>query len=457
VHPPVIPLTAFALVTEPPGSSRSVSHPASPAMSHASLLIPSGVPGISRSISDNRSHRSSSKEDAQGGGASGRHSGTPSRRDSRRHSRIYFTLSPPVTEAMHKLWRWDFDLFEFIALVPDTPLTTMTCYLLERWGLFNTFNIDRATFHRFISVIESGYRANAYHNAVHAADVVQNMHVLLLGFEQHPSKDTQAGALCTALTPLDVLAAIIAAAIHDYKHDGRTNLFHTNTSSDLAVRYNDVSILENMHLSETFALILRHPEYDIFASLSREQRREIRETMIAMVLATDLKSHVSNLTELQANIEQKKAKGVWFDVSSRTDRLLLLKNCLHISDVSNPTKPTATCVRWADAIVAEWFIQGDMERELGLEISPMMDRNNANVPKSQLGFISFFIKPLFTTWAKVTSKTSIALDYLEINFQYWKAAELKDTQQKQAVEAEQKTTAAASASATGSGQTTPTK
>ena len=59
-----------------------------------------------------------------------------------------------------------------------------------------------------------------------------------------------------------------------------------------------------------------------------------------MVLATDMKNHISMLTELQATVEHKTASGKWFDVSSRTDRLLLLKNCLHLADVANPTKPT---------------------------------------------------------------------------------------------------------------------
>ena len=92
---------------------------------------------------------------------------------------------------------------------------------------------------------------------VHAADVVQNIHVLLLGFMHKPSKDS-VGALCSSLTPLDVLSSIIASGVHDYKHTGTTNLFHTASVSDLAITYNDVSVLENMSVSETFELILRH-------------------------------------------------------------------------------------------------------------------------------------------------------------------------------------------------------
>jgi hypothetical protein len=189
--------------------------------------------------------------------------------------------------------------------------------------------------------------------------------------------------------------------------------------SDLAIRYNDVSVLENMHLSEAFALITRHKECDIFASLSREQRRECRETIIQMVLATDMKHHIGMLTDLQANIEQKKAKGVWFDVSSRSDRLLLLKNCLHLADVANPTKPTASCVKWAECIVSEWFTQGDEERQLNIEISPMMDRRNANVEKSQIGWINYFIEPAVQTWIHITPGASIMMENLKINHAYW--------------------------------------
>ena len=320
--------------------------------------------------------------------------------------------------------------------------------------------------------------------------MVQNIHVLLLGFMAKPSKDNS-GALCTSLTPLDVLSCIIAAAIHDVGHTGtvgggayerttrlrvckatdtfvavfallrltssmrcfcvcfasplpQTNLFHTASVSDLAITYNDVSVLENMSVSQTFELILRHKEYDIFASLTRDQKREARETIIAMVLATDMKNHIGMLTDLQATVEQKKTTGKAFDVASRTDRLLLLKNCLHLSDVANPTKPTAMCVRWADAIVAEWFSQGDMERSLKLEISPMMDRRNANVEKSQIGFIDFFITPLLATWVAITPQASICQEYLKTNRAFW-TARMQANEATKASEAAAAATAAAAA------------
>ncbi|VEL33298.1 unnamed protein product [Protopolystoma xenopodis] len=39
--------------------------------------------------------------------------------------------------------------------------------------------------------------------------------------------------------------------------------------------------------------------------------------------------------------------------------------------------------------------KGDREREMGLQISPLCDRNTVMVPKSQLGFIDFIVEPSF--------------------------------------------------------------
>lgn len=47
----------------------------------------------------------------------------------------------------------------------------------------------------------------------------------------------------------------------------------------------------------------------------------------------------------------------------------------------------------------EFFQQGDKEREMGLDISPMCDRHNATIEKSQVGFIDYIVHPLWETWA----------------------------------------------------------
>jgi len=64
----------------------------------------------------------------------------------------------------------------------------------------------------------------------------------------------------------------------------------------------------------------------------------------------------------------------------------VLQNMVHCADLSNPTKPLQLYRQWTDRIMEEFFSQGDRERERGMEISPMCDKHNASVEKSQVKY-----------------------------------------------------------------------
>ena len=72
--------------------------------------------------------------------------------------------------------------------------------------------------------------------------------------------------------------------------------------------------------------------------------------------------------------------------------LQVLQNMVHCSDLSNPTKPLDIYRKWVDRIMEEFFRQGDRERDAGMEISPMCDRHNATIEKSQVGFIDYIVQ-----------------------------------------------------------------
>jgi cAMP-specific phosphodiesterase 4 len=99
-------------------------------------------------------------------------------------------------------------------------------------------------------------------------------------------------------TPLEVLAALLASTVHDVDHPGTTNQYLVTTGSELAIMYNDESVLENHHLAVAFKL-LQLPECDILAGLSSKQRTSVRKMMIDMVLATDMSKHMSLLADLK--------------------------------------------------------------------------------------------------------------------------------------------------------------
>ncbi|XP_073174327.1 3',5'-cyclic-AMP phosphodiesterase 4A isoform X3 [Lepidochelys kempii] len=217
-------------------------------------------------------------------------------------------------------------------------------------------------------------------------------------------------------TDLEILAALFAAAIHDVDHPGVSNQFLINTNSELALMYNDESVLENHHLAVGFKL-LQEENCDIFQSLGKRQRQTLRKMVIDMVLATDMSKHMTLLADLKTMVETKKvtSSGVLL-LDNYTDRMQVLRNMVHCADLSNPTKPLELYRQWTDRIMEEFFRQGDKERERGMEISPMCDKHTASVEKSQVGFIDYIVHPLWETWADlVHPDAQEILDTLEDN------------------------------------------
>ncbi|NXF32726.1 PDE4D phosphodiesterase, partial [Nyctibius bracteatus] len=332
--------------------------------------------------------------------------------------------------------KWGLNVFKVAEYSGNRPLTVIMYSIFQERDLMKTFRIPTDTFITYMLTLEDHYHADvAYHNNLHAADVAQSTHVLL-----------STPALEAVFTDLEIMAAIFASAIHDVDHPGVSNQFLINTNSELALMYNDASVLENHHLAVGFKL-LQEENCDIFQNLSKKQRQSLRKMVIDMVLATDMSKHMNLLADLKTMVETKKVTslGVLL-LDNYSDRIQVLQNMVHCADLSNPTKPLELYRQWTDRIMVEFFRQGDREREKGMEISPMCDKHTASVEKSQVGqrrgagvgatgpwwglssafpqvgFIDFIAHPLWETWADlVHPDAQEILDTLEDNREWYQS------------------------------------
>jgi hypothetical protein len=84
--------------------------------------------------------------------------------------------------------------------------------------------------------------------------------------------------------------------------------------------------------------------------------------------------------------------------------MLCLQMMIHMSDLSNPTKPWKITSLWTGLIYWEFFAQGDMEREAGLPLGMLNDRETINIAKSQLNFIGFIIQSAYESFANFLPK-----------------------------------------------------
>ncbi|KAG8456592.1 hypothetical protein GDO86_002390 [Hymenochirus boettgeri] len=308
--------------------------------------------------------------------------------------------------------KWGLNIFKVAEFSGNRPLTVVIHTIFQERDLLKTFKIPVDTLITYLMTLEDHYHADvAYHNNIHAADVAQSTHVLL-----------SSPALEAVFTDLEILAAIFASAIHDVDHPGVSNQFLINTNSELALMYNDSSVLENHHLAVGFKL-LQEENCDIFQNLTKKQRQSLRKMVIDIVLATDMSKHMNLLADLKTMVETKKvtSSGVLL-LDNYSDRIQVLQNMVHCADLSNPTKPLQLYRMWTDRIMEEFFRQGDRERERGMEISPMCDKHNASVEKSQVGFIDYIVHPLWETWADlVHPDAQDILDTLEDNREWYQS------------------------------------
>ena len=148
------------------------------------------------------------------------------------------------------------------------------------YNFVTEFRVQMPILCSFLRTVEADYLPNPYHNSTHAADVLQTLNTML-----------QLGGKYYASSPLDIFSILVAAVIHDVKHPGLNNAFQVNSRSELAIQYNDVSVLENFSITWLFTKLLgstRDFTVDIFDGLDNEQFGKARRIIIRSVLEVSL-------------------------------------------------------------------------------------------------------------------------------------------------------------------------
>ena len=311
-----------------------------------------------------------------------------------------------------------FNIFELKEIIgQDNVLPIMGKVILDSFGLYSDDIISTEKLDPFlVSISNQYYKTTLYHNSMHGADVTQS---LCLYFQ-----NSNAEEICQSLV-LDLLGILIAALGHDLGHPGLTNPFHINSSSELAITYNDVSCLENFHASKLFRTI-RNPETDIFEKLSVQDYKTIRKRMIGNILSTDMANHGKIMTVIKSRIAINKAENkTKFELLSGNEKTKfeeqqsLFDFLIHAADLAHNTKIFKLSLKWVELLSEEFWLQGDKEKSMNLPVSFLCDREDYNVPQSQVGFIKGFIMPTFGCLVDIFPTLKYSLDNAKTNLKKW--------------------------------------
>ena len=311
--------------------------------------------------------------------------------------------------------RWDFDVFKFAEHTKGRPLTTLAMYLMEKEGLITQFDIDKNILRRYLYRIESGYPDNPYHNRIHACGVLHLTHMLI----------TKGGMSKTDFQPQAILCCFLAAITHDFDHPGKTSDFLIRTENKLAILYNDISPLENYHVSSAWTILMQ-PKYNFLTNVNNSVKKSIRETWIDLVMATDMKKHLGIVAQFKSRTSSRHAntgsgtsgKNTGNQDSESSHRITL-QMLVKIADLGHLASPQKIHRKWVGLLEEELFRQGDLEREKNMTVSNFMDRKQDGISTSQCAFFEVIALPTFEAFAHVFEKTSVLYERVKENYQSW--------------------------------------
>ena len=332
---------------------------------------------------------------------------------------IHIPLDSLINERyqeLEKISTLDFNIFELkkkIGYNNILPLLGFT--ILQTLGLVDKKIISVKRLESFLKTISDSYKETTlYHNSIHGADVSQSLLVFCLNsnFEE----------ICET-TVLDLLGMILSSLGHDLGHPGLNNGYQINASTDLGLTYNDISCLENFHSAFLFKII-RKEENNILEKFSIQNYKTIRKRMISQILATDMAFHGEICSKIKTKIKTRQSQDRFIFLSGNDktkfdEQQLLLNFLVHMADLGHNCKKFEISFSWVKLLCEEFWNQGDKEKEKGLPISFMCDRNNVDIPTSQIGFIKGFIIPSFDSLVEMFPKLQFTTENAEENAKQW--------------------------------------
>lgn len=259
----------------------------------------------------------------------------------------------------------------------------------------------------FMQALEAAYKENPYHNRRHAADVTLTVFQLWARL----SEQTRMRGY---YSEVDLLAMMVAAAIHDVGHPGVNNEFMVKTQSALALQYNDRSVLEHFHAATAFALMKDTGAALLEHKLVNPPPEALKTRVVDMVLATDMARHKEVVNDMVAEVRDRPN-------SQDIDKLVLEKHIVHVADIGHPLRPVPLHQKWSHFVQEEFLAQGDKEKELGFVPGPLFDREKTpTLAKSQVGFLNFVFMPAWKPLSQVLGGAAKPLDrYLQANLENW--------------------------------------
>ncbi|KAJ2744961.1 3',5'-cyclic-nucleotide phosphodiesterase [Coemansia sp. BCRC 34301] len=351
-----------------------------------------------------------------------------------------FITSPRAEFLRSRLLEWSFCPYE----MERNDLLDCAIIMIMDSAACVDLKLRHSRVRKFVTILESAYYDNPYHNFCHAVDVTQCtfyiLHTIGLFNKTGPRRSSLRSPADTSfpvrsiLRPTDAVALVVASMCHDLGHPGLNNAFMVRAHTQLAEIYNDQSVLENFHAA-CFSMIMSYfftdfviPKSHNGSSSQQQQQQnghlsfdyeEFRRIAVHAILATDMARHFEFIGKCKAQYERFMSGSnlPLTALQHEAERAQLAASILKCADISNIVRPFNISQRWTQRLNREVTLQGNIEESLGLSRSIVVD--SANIPTSQIAFYESCGRPLFNAVADLVPELQFMPEQLENNIRNW--------------------------------------
>lgn len=268
-------------------------------------------------------------------------------------------------------------------------------------SIFTHRNYVHPNLSNLIETIAINYQDNPFHNFYHGFSVFQLLYVL--------SERNQ--RFSHFLNPNEERLLLLSALGHDLNHPGVNNVFMINTKHEIAVRYNNQAVLENYHAAVLIEFLKNEHTQIGLTEIDLE-------VVVRTILATEMTQHKSVMEKFDESLKN-------YDKNNSEHSLSFMRMLIHSADVGNPALEFDLATIWSLKIIQEFNLQVWKEEKSGVQVSEFMriGSDMAKIKKSQIGFIDFFILPLWKSVSEFVPHTLELVQNIEKNRKHWEEIE----------------------------------
>merc|ERR1719506_1461012 len=307
---------------------------------------------------------------------------------------ISVTEEQHIEETLAEFDLWNFDAMTVHEMIGKIATTVVFCRIVALYDLVQSLSLDAENLCNFAKKVQSSFSPNVrFNGATRSLDMLQAVHYL--------NVKGLGGGWSTYSNDIGSLALFTGALVAHCCNPGFTNDFLMKTRHPRALRYNDNAIILNYTLAYV-SKTLSEKESNFLVQWGSHLVNKFLAMLIDMVLKLDITRHFPQLGELSTKLSTDQN----FPNDAPAERASMYAFALRAANLAWCARPVNTFQKWSERHIEELFLQGDLEKQVGVLVSTFCDRDVVQPDKVELAILMIMVTPFLSAFALIFDNKS---------------------------------------------------